>query len=121
MRIRSKDFKRFLPSIFTSVIIITTVAILLVLSIDTNRNPRARIKPSSYIVQAGEPVLLDGSSSSDPDGDDLTYHWTIDETITNEESVFFFSFPLKGNFTVVLKVEDQAGLSDVDTVIIDVR
>jgi len=121
MRIRSKDIRRFLPGIFTSVMIITTVSILLVLSIDTNRGPNARIKTSSEIVQTGEPILLDGRSSSDPDGDELSFHWTINETITNEEPVFFFSFPLKGNFTVVLKVEDNAGLSDVDTVIIEVR
>ncbi len=101
--------------------IITTTVILLFLSLDANTEPDARITSSSETVERGEPILFDGRNSSDPDGDEITFLWTINGTMFHMEPVFFYSFPTPGNFSVVLRVEDEAGLSDVETVIIDVR
>lgn len=121
MKIRSKEFKRFLPGIFTSLTVIATTALLLFLSVDPNTQPIARIKSSSEVVKVGQPIQFDGRNSTDPDGDELSYHWTINETMYNMEPFFHYSFPTPGNFTVVLKVEDGSGLSDIETIIIDVR
>jgi len=40
-----------------------------------NRPPRAEAG-QDQVVRPGQPVMLDGSGSSDPDGDALTYKWT---------------------------------------------
>ncbi len=41
----------------------------------TNRAPQAAVTAETA-VQEGDWVTLDGSTSSDPDGDALTYHWS---------------------------------------------
>lgn len=41
-----------------------------------NRPPTAAIAPHAA-VHAGDLVVLDGSGSTDPDGNALTYHWTL--------------------------------------------
>ena len=121
MRYPVNQFKKFIPGILIAMAVITTSAILLFLSMDTNDNPHAHIAMSSEIVDVGESVLFDGRGSTDPEGDELSYHWTINDTMFNDESFFHYSFPSPGNFTVVLEVEDSSGKTDTETVIIDVR
>jgi hypothetical protein len=120
MRFQVKQLKGFIPGLFVAMIVITTSAVLLLLSLDTNDPPHAHISSSSEMVEVGEPVFFDGRGSTDPEGDDLSYKWTINETMFNEQSCFYYSFPTPGNFTVVLKVEDSSGNIDTETVIIDV-
>ncbi len=55
---------------------------------DKNRVPMANAGPSQ-IVRPGEPALLNGTGSSDPDGDDLGYFWDIDSgTDSNNDGIF---------------------------------
>ena len=44
-----------------------------------NRAPEALIlmPRQSYIAEAGKPFQIDGSASTDPDGDELQYMWTL--------------------------------------------
>ena len=44
-----------------------------------NRAPEALIvKPQQeYVAEAGKAFQIDGSASTDPDGDDLEYMWTL--------------------------------------------
>ena len=46
---------------------------------EKNRAPEALIlmPRQAYIAEAGKPFQIDGSASSDPDGDDLEYMWTL--------------------------------------------
>jgi hypothetical protein len=120
MRIRSKELKRFLPGVLTSLLLIITTVLLLYLSMDDNHHPIARIDTSSNSVEVGQPVLLDGTDSMDPDGDDLSFLWTINDTMFNREPVFLYSFPESGTFTVVLMVEDSSGSTDTETLFIEV-
>lgn len=45
---------------------------------ETNEAPTANATASVTMVEAGETVQLDGTGSSDPDGDALTYSWSLD-------------------------------------------
>ena len=44
-----------------------------------NRAPEALIlmPRQAYIAEAGKPFQIDGSASTDPDGDELQYMWTL--------------------------------------------
>ena len=120
MKFPYKELKRFVPGAVASLILITMTAILLFVSFDDNDAPEASLKTSSDKVIVGEIVILDGLGSSDPDGDDLEFLWTIDGTWTASESNITFSFTESGTHTVILKVTDPSGDYDVDTVLIDV-
>ncbi len=47
-----------------------------VITIAANRPPVAEAGPSQGPINGGETVTLDGTGSTDPDGDTLTYSWT---------------------------------------------
>ena len=79
-----------------------------------NAGPDQAVEQSSY---AGAEVTLDGSGSSDPDGDPLTYLWTWDGSSASGVNPTA-TFPL-GSTTVTLTVSDGE-LSANDTVEINV-
>ncbi len=63
-------------------------------------------------------LRLDGSGSSDPDGDSLQYTWTGPfPTVTSSTPTATVQVPL-GTYTITLKVEDGLGGESTDTVVI---
>ncbi len=71
---------------------------------------------------SGTPVTLDGSGSSDPNGDPLTYTWRENGNIIagpTNSATSQVSFSL-GSHTVELTVEDGKGGTDTDVVVINV-
>lgn len=69
-----------------------------------------------YSVAEGSTVSVDGSGSTDPDGDALTYAWDLDNDGQFDDAataVASVSFPDDGAFPVALRVSD-GGLSSVD-------
>lgn len=87
-----------------------------------NLQPAADAGPDQ-IVECGGPngasVTLDGSGSTDPDGDALTFSWTGPfGTMTGE--TIHPDLPL-GTHTITLTVEDSRGKTDTDTVDVTVR
>jgi REJ domain len=100
---------------------------------DNNNPPVANAghEPAQKTVNAGAIVTLDGSQSHDPDGDALTYTWTqisgpnvVLSTPANQPSsdpTTSFTAPnSEANLVFRLIVTDTAGLSDGDTVTIQV-
>ena len=91
----------------------------------SNNAPTAEAgTPQSVIV--GDSVMLDGSSSNDVDGDDLTFSWTISESPENslaeldDPSLVKPSFTpdLEGAYVMSLTVSDGEANSEEDTVAI---
>ncbi len=74
-----------------------------------------------YTVSEGGTIELDGSASSDPDGNALSYAWDLDNDGTFETTGMkpAFSRPDNGTFTVRLKVSD-GGLESVATATVEV-
>ncbi len=74
--------------------------------VDVNTAPIARIDASRSIC-LGKSLTLDGSGSSDPDGDSLSYDWDFgDSTKKQHGSVARHTFKKGGNYTVKLTVND---------------
>ncbi len=76
-------------------------------------------------VAPGDEVTLDGSASSDPNGDPLNYLWQQmggpAVTFTPELSVTTFTAPnAAGVLTFTLTVTDTGGLQDTDEVVVTV-
>ena len=83
-------------------------------------------------ISFGDGATLDGSGSSDPDGDSLTYTWYIDQTQTEDGStadysdttmseIIEYDFPEPGEYEATLEVEDEVGDTDTDLVTVVVE
>lgn len=117
-----RELRKIIPGAVAGMIIILTVSALLFITFEENRPPTAKIVISPEIVRANEPVTLDASGSSDPDDDfdELSFRWTIMDTFESTVPVLKFSFPEPGNYTVVLTVQDSSGVSDTDSIFVEV-
>ncbi len=83
-----------------------------------NAGPDQTVECSSHM---GTPVTLDGSKSSDPDGDPLTFKWTDKNgNVIGTTAVINRTLPL-GAFTFNLRVTDPGGLSSTATTHVTVR
>ncbi|MBN1905891.1 MAG: hypothetical protein JW927_12420 [Deltaproteobacteria bacterium] len=91
----------------------------------SNFPPVANAGPDQT-VSTGTAVSLNGSGSSDPDGDTLKYYWSIEKP-TNSTAVIFsnVNFPtaqftpdVDGIYTITLIVNDGKASSAPDTVVI---
>jgi hypothetical protein len=87
-----------------------------------NRPPVANAGPDQT-VPGGSDVLLDGSQSSDPDGDSLTYAWVMQSIPDGSAAALSgadtaaprFTADRRGQYTVSLTVADGQGASATDT------
>jgi probable HAF family extracellular repeat protein len=85
----------------------------------TNAPPTANAGPDQSIQCPGT-VTLDGSHSSDPDGDALTYEWKLDTNVVGTNSTLSWFFA-KGTNVVTLTVTDPCGASNHAVVVITVN
>ena len=80
---------------------------------DANTPPVADAGPNQ-IIEEGSPLILDGSASFDPDGDALTYSWTLDDIELGNQMVVEVEGLEAGTYEAVLRVSDGIS-SDSDT------
>jgi YD repeat-containing protein len=94
---------------------------LLTVTIDANRPPRADAGADREVL-AGSPVQLDGSNSSDPEGE-LSFQWAGDYLREATVASPVADLPDPGydySKTYTLTVTDSGGLTDSDTVTLQV-
>jgi len=78
--------------------------------LEENRPPVAIITVEGGLSRRiGETITLTGSSSFDPDGDQLTYTWTLPDGSRRLGPTISWSASEKGEKTVILIVRDQWG------------
>jgi len=82
----------------------------LVISGKPERPPTASFKIEGNLV-AGEEIVFDASSSSDPDGRIVSYEWDFGDGITLSGQRVVHSYLSPGQYLVKLVVKDDAGLS----------
>ncbi len=81
------------------------------LPIRLNRPPVA-VLGSDIATCSTDPVVFDGSQSSDADGDALTYRWEFGDGETGEGVKTQHTYAKGGAYRVVLTVNDQKGMDD---------
>jgi PKD repeat protein len=85
----------------------------------TNAAPTAvATAPSSALVD--HQVTFDGTGSSDPDGDGLTYLWEFPDSSTATTATVAKTFHTGGSYEAKLTVTDPYGESTYDTVTVNV-
>jgi outer membrane protein assembly factor BamB len=95
--------------------------------VGTNKPPVAEAGPDQ-ITYVGYTVTLDGSGSTDPDNNIISYHWEqiggSQVTLSNQNVVkphFVADVPGESSLTFELKVTDAGDLSSTDTCIVTVN
>jgi PKD domain len=96
----------------------STAATVTLTAAPTNATPTARAG-SAQNVLVNATVLLDGSTSTDPDGDPLSYQWTLIVSPTGSRAALAsptapqatFVADLPGTYTAALVVNDGTGNS----------
>ena len=81
---------------------------------ELNHDPTARAG-GPYTGETGETVIFDGSGSSDPDNDPLTFSWSFGDGTTGTGSTPSHAYAAPGTYQVVLTVSDGLGGTASDT------
>src|SRR5260370_2472523 len=94
---------------------------LMTLQLKTNHPPQANAGPDQTVEATGisTTVVLDGSQSSDPDADPLTFEWREGSTVLGATAKLSVGLAL-GAHTFTLKVTDSHGASSEATVAVNV-
>jgi len=76
-----------------------------------NPTPSAAFEYSPETPELGETVHFDGSESSDPDGEVVSYTWYVDGDRVEQSEQFNRSFDREGSYNVTLVVTDNGRVS----------
>ena len=83
--------------------------------------PMAVAAVNNASIKYGESVTFDANSSSDSDGQIVTYEWKDENNLTlSNEVLFDHIFDTVGNHTIILTITDNDGLTSTDEVIVTI-
>jgi hypothetical protein len=88
-----------------------------------NEPPVAVVQAMNNPVEVGQSVILDGSSSHDPDGEVVDYGWTcvghdvLGQSALNMSTLIFLAMEVT-DYTIELRVEDDDGEWSLVTVVV---
>jgi glucose/arabinose dehydrogenase/PKD repeat protein len=89
----------------------------------TNQTPTAVATATPMTGSAPLTVAFDGSASSDPEGNPLTYAWDLDGDGAYDDGAVarpIYTYTATGTYVASLQVTDTSGISDTDSVTISV-
>jgi probable HAF family extracellular repeat protein len=90
-----------------------------ILDLPAGNSAPIAVAGSDRTVSCGDQVTLDGSQSSDPDQDPLSFAWTVGGTLLGSDAKLAVTLPL-GTNVVTLTVTDPSGASSQANVVITV-
>ena len=85
-----------------------------------NRSPTAIIIASTTDAAIGMEINFDGTSSSDPDNDELFFIWDFGDGSIATDGITTHSYDAAGSYIVSLTVVDAQGFESEDVISIDV-
>jgi DNA/RNA endonuclease G (NUC1) len=68
----------------------------------------------------GDALTFDGSQSSDPDGESLSYQWSVNGSVAGIQPTLTHTFAQNGEYDVTLVVADPHGASSTKTVTVSI-
>jgi PKD repeat protein len=80
---------------------------VITITISANNNPPVAVAGGPYNGGTGQPINFDGSGSSDPDGNALTYDWSFGDGSTGSGAMAAHSYAVAGNYVATLTVTDN--------------
>jgi hypothetical protein len=84
-------------------------------------NPPVANPGGPYLVMINDTIMVDGSQSSDPNGDALTYDWSASDGSIDDASAASPNYTAPGAagiYQLTLTVTDPYGLSDTESVLV---
>ena len=85
------------------------------IAVESKTLPPVAAVDGPYSSAEGSSVSMSGATSSDPDGDALTYAWSFGDGTFGTGATTSHSYTQDGSFTVQLVVTDARGLADTVT------
>ena len=86
-----------------------------------NRTPSASFTVNQSTATAGDPLGFDGSGSSAPAGQSLTYSWEFGDGATGSGETTSHTYGSAGNYTANLTVTDTDGYTDTASLTVEVE
>ena len=94
-----------IPSGLTDVVAIASGKVHNLVLVSPNAAPTAN-PGGPYLGAVNTSILFDGSGSSDPDSDPLTYEWDFGDSTTGTDTLPIHSYPAAGIYNACLTVND---------------